>query len=40
MDIRVNEIKEPLGLDEEKPVFSWKFRAAEKIWSRGKCESW
>lgn len=27
-DIRVNEMTEPLGLDEERPVFSWRFENA------------
>ncbi len=29
VNIRVNEMKEPLGLDEKSPVFSWQFFSAE-----------
>lgn len=29
-DIRVNELKEPLGLDEKTPVFSWKLRSKKQ----------
>ncbi len=35
INIRVNEITEPLGLDEERPVFSWQFaRAGENMIQR------
>ena len=29
-DLRVNQIKEALGLDVQKPIFSWKLRSEKQ----------
>lgn len=37
-DLKVNQIMEALGMDVEKPVFSWKLRAKNRILCRNKAQ--